>query len=218
MPSVKKESSNYGVIWCPLLWVTEGSHNTRGRIVKPQSWTMTRATPWDHLSSPAASKCVTAAKPLAHCFLVFRMRTRRRLLATEIVLLSTCISCSCGRFKNDRNRNPGVSLSFRIPKIWSLLVFLFHFSFSPAFTATQTSKPKWISYKYSLILNIPTPWTLEVDVVTFSASICLNVFRIPRDTALKNEGASNNATYLTHACHAFLSLYVWQKPKNIRKS
>lgn len=42
-----------------------------------------------------------------------------------------------------------VFLSFWIPQIWSLLVFLFPFSFSPALTAKQISKPKWISYKYS---------------------------------------------------------------------
>lgn len=112
VPGVKKESNNYGVIWCPLLWVTEGSHSTRGMIVKAQSRRMAGAIPWDHLSSPAAPKGVTAAKPLAHCFLVFRMRTRRRLFAAKIVLLSTCISCSHGRFKKDRNRNPGVSFPF----------------------------------------------------------------------------------------------------------
>lgn len=99
VPGVKKEASNYGVLWCPLLWTTEENHNTRVMIVKPQSRRMARATPWDHLSSPAAPKGVTPAKPLAHCFLVFRMRTRRRLLAAKIILLCTCISCSHGRFK-----------------------------------------------------------------------------------------------------------------------
>lgn len=76
---------------------------------------------------PSSSQRCHSSKAIGSLF-VFRMRTRTRLLAAKIVLLSTYISCSHGRFKNDRNKSCSF-LSFWIPRIWNMLIILFPFSF-----------------------------------------------------------------------------------------
>lgn len=105
-----------------------------------------------------------------------------------------------------------VFLSFWIPKSGACLSFYFLF---PSVLLSQQSKHQNQSEFHIniqlLAVHIPTPWSLKMNIVTFSARICLNLFRILRNTSLKNKGATKNiAMYLTHACHAFLSPYIWQ--------